>query len=384
MRNRSVLATTAASRRSRRLALWPSIAEASPQVERVVRRSIISRRRSRSTARISSRVARAATSTGSSRARRCNAAAATAKAAECARRSSPRGTVSRRTTASVSSHRGCLAGWITLRAALAWQRTRASRPITPRARATTAIDGAFRRRCSSTGITSGRRCHNGNGRRQAAAVPRRHCEDCHGIAFSPVLRVDHLQVFGVCSSCHNGTIARGQHAGPHPDGQRMRRVPQHDGVSAMRLRASAILAATADRARRARAGRESCDRGRAARRVNGVATVDIVLSCPVEYLDHVPAAGPEVSVRIGLSSRVRRGDRDGYSQRASRAAPNHGGRDAPGAVRYARWARGGVDCDASGHRQRFVVRQGRARNIVHDRAAGPLEHAAARTAVLCR
>jgi hypothetical protein len=43
------------------------------------------------------------------------------------------------------------------------------------------------------------------------------CEDCHRTTlFSPVARVDHLHVIGMCSSCHNGTIARGQHAAHIP------------------------------------------------------------------------------------------------------------------------------------------------------------------------
>ena len=59
-------------------------------------------------------------------------------------------------------------------------------------------------------------CHNGS---EAMGKPVNHipatdmCEDCHReITWSPVLRVDHLQVLGTCSSCHNGVIARGQHA----------------------------------------------------------------------------------------------------------------------------------------------------------------------------
>lgn len=63
-------------------------------------------------------------------------------------------------------------------------------------------------------------CHNGT---RAAGKPAGHimageqCDDCHSTTrFSPVLRVDHFQVFGVCSSCHNGTTARGQHVGHIP------------------------------------------------------------------------------------------------------------------------------------------------------------------------
>jgi len=37
------------------------------------------------------------------------------------------------------------------------------------------------------------------------------CESCHNLtAFAPVKTVDHTQVIGVCSGCHNGTIARGK------------------------------------------------------------------------------------------------------------------------------------------------------------------------------
>jgi hypothetical protein len=40
------------------------------------------------------------------------------------------------------------------------------------------------------------------------------CEDCHSVvAFAPVPRVDHTQVVGTCSTCHNGTTALGKHAG---------------------------------------------------------------------------------------------------------------------------------------------------------------------------
>jgi len=40
------------------------------------------------------------------------------------------------------------------------------------------------------------------------------CEDCHNVlTFASVARVDHTQVLGVCSSCHNGVIATGKFAG---------------------------------------------------------------------------------------------------------------------------------------------------------------------------
>ena len=37
------------------------------------------------------------------------------------------------------------------------------------------------------------------------------CEDCHTVtAWSPYRRVNHNDVIGTCSSCHNGTIAQGK------------------------------------------------------------------------------------------------------------------------------------------------------------------------------
>jgi hypothetical protein len=40
------------------------------------------------------------------------------------------------------------------------------------------------------------------------------CEACHStVAFSPVATMDHFQVIGSCSSCHNGAIATGKNAG---------------------------------------------------------------------------------------------------------------------------------------------------------------------------
>ena len=40
------------------------------------------------------------------------------------------------------------------------------------------------------------------------------CEDCHSTTvWSPVTRVDHTQVIGSCSSCHDGVIATGRNPG---------------------------------------------------------------------------------------------------------------------------------------------------------------------------
>ena len=57
-------------------------------------------------------------------------------------------------------------------------------------------------------------CHGGAGARPAthiAATDR--CEHCHSIiAWLPVLGVDHTQVRGTCSACHNGLTATGKPA----------------------------------------------------------------------------------------------------------------------------------------------------------------------------
>ena len=44
-----------------------------------------------------------------------------------------------------------------------------------------------------------------------------HCAACHATsAWKPATRVDHAQVTGSCSSCHNGTTASGPSTGASP------------------------------------------------------------------------------------------------------------------------------------------------------------------------
>jgi hypothetical protein len=54
-------------------------------------------------------------------------------------------------------------------------------------------------------------CHTQGSRVQATAQPTQHiaaseyCESCHRtVSWVPIARVDHLEVFGTCGSCHNG------------------------------------------------------------------------------------------------------------------------------------------------------------------------------------
>jgi hypothetical protein len=57
-------------------------------------------------------------------------------------------------------------------------------------------------------------CHSqasGMGKPTTHVATSSSCESCHGTgAWSPLLRVDHLQVSGSCVSCHNGTTAPGK------------------------------------------------------------------------------------------------------------------------------------------------------------------------------
>lgn len=61
-------------------------------------------------------------------------------------------------------------------------------------------------------------CHTRASRIQATFQPATHlpvsqrCESCHRpFSWSPAARVDHLEVRGSCSSCHNNRIVAGQH-----------------------------------------------------------------------------------------------------------------------------------------------------------------------------
>ena len=98
----------------------------------------------------------------------------------------------------------------------------------------------------SAGARRARRPRAGDG--QLLLLPQRHdrhrqerdapassndCAACHATqAWKPATRVDHAQVLGTCSSCHNGTHRRGQDREPHRDQRRVRRLPRDDRVEA--------------------------------------------------------------------------------------------------------------------------------------------------------
>ena len=98
-------------------------------------------------------------------------------------------------------------------------------------------------------------------------------------------------------------------------------------------------------------------------RENGVAIVDVVLLCPVDYLDHVPAAGVEVSVRIELAAECREAVGTGI-----RSELHEPPRTTVAAIRQVQFdTRDGREATVSvkvSPVQRFTVSQGRARNIV--------------------
>jgi len=61
-------------------------------------------------------------------------------------------------------------------------------------------------------------CHAQASRTRATWRPPTHlpttdsCDSCHRPnTWAPVIRFDHLEVFGTCSSCHNNMIVAGQH-----------------------------------------------------------------------------------------------------------------------------------------------------------------------------
>lgn len=84
--------------------------------------------------------------------------------------------------------------------------------------------------CHSDGMFAGTPtqcagCHVQGSRVRATFQPPRHiltsrqCESCHRTnSFSPVVRVDHVEVFGACMSCHNGVKAMGQKPNHIPTG----------------------------------------------------------------------------------------------------------------------------------------------------------------------
>lgn len=77
--------------------------------------------------------------------------------------------------------------------------------------------------CHNNGLFTGtpascHGCHTQASRIQATRQPPRHittterCDACHrAVSWTPVTRVDHLEVQGTCSSCHDNFRARGQH-----------------------------------------------------------------------------------------------------------------------------------------------------------------------------
>ena len=77
--------------------------------------------------------------------------------------------------------------------------------------------------CHNNGLFTGapatcQGCHTQASRIQATRQPPRHintterCDACHRpVSWTPVTRVDHLEVQGTCSSCHDNFRARGQH-----------------------------------------------------------------------------------------------------------------------------------------------------------------------------
>ena len=233
MRNKRVLATTAAvALLAASDAPRPSIARPLPQAA-CRRRSITSRRRSRSTARTSSRTCESCHVDGQFAGTPLQCAGchsqgsrvrATFKPARhdltteyCEACHLPAAWVPR--CASITPRRSAPAAAATTTTAQAANR-RTTCP--PASNATTAIARARgRRRCSSTRASRAAAWFATTARRQRAS-PRPHSGRQHLRGLPPHddvlarLRVDHLQVIGVCSSCHNGTIARGQHAAHIP------------------------------------------------------------------------------------------------------------------------------------------------------------------------
>jgi hypothetical protein len=99
-------------------------------------------------------------------------------------------------------------------------------------------------------------------------------------------------------------------------------------------------------------------------RQGGVSTVDIVLACPASYLDHVPAAGPELRVRVELGGEC--AEALGYGIRAELHEPPRSTVAAIRQVRYdTRDGREGALVVTVSPAQRFTVSQGRGRNIIH-------------------
>jgi hypothetical protein len=105
-------------------------------------------------------------------------------------------------------------------------------------------------------------------------------------------------------------------------------------------------------------------------RQGSIATVDIDLVCPADYLDHVPAVGPELSVRIELATECVEALGTGI-----RSELHEPPRTTVAAIRQVRFdtrdgreARVVVTVSPS---QRFTVSQGRARNVIHIELRAP-------------
>jgi hypothetical protein len=98
-------------------------------------------------------------------------------------------------------------------------------------------------------------------------------------------------------------------------------------------------------------------------RQGGVATIDIVLVCPADYLGHVPVAGGELRVRIELASEC--AEALGTGIRSELHEPP---RSTVAAIRQVRFdTRDGREAFVVvtvSPEQRFAVRQGRARNVI--------------------
>jgi hypothetical protein len=105
-------------------------------------------------------------------------------------------------------------------------------------------------------------------------------------------------------------------------------------------------------------------------RQGGISSVDIVLVCPADYLDHSPPEGTELTIRVGLASACV--EQLGTGIRAELHEPPRTTVAAIRQVRYdtrdGREARIVVTVSPSQH---FRVSQGRARNVIHVELVAP-------------
>ena len=262
-------------------------------------------------------------------------------------------------------------------------------------------------------------CHNDN---RASGKPTDHmpageqCDDCHRTsAWSPAV-FEHAGITSGCVVCHNGMTAtasprahsgrqhlRGlpphddvltRHArrslasarrllelpqrhhrsratrGPHPDRQRVRLLPQHDGVGAMSAaalvagRTPAARVAAVPWRRRARAGRESRDRGGAARAPKRRRDRRR-RACRAPSIISTTCRRPGSRSACGSSSAAECVEAVGTGIRSELHEPP---RTTVAAIRQVQFdTRDGREATVSvkvSPAQRFTVSQGRARNIV--------------------